>query len=154
MFTNFVYICWLTNKFYWNTVLLIKHIWIMHLFLFSIFGCLTGCSLASGGWRIRYICIYCHFCINPILTGGGGVNLTPPCTKSATVSRPPLIATRFFMTFFFQVLRIFWYQVCENRTIAREVTRLLVLARRLKICTKIRILHMFMYNTHGNYWFS
>ena len=72
---------------------------------------------------------------NPILTGGG-VNLTPPCTKSATVSRPPLIATRLFMTFFFQVLRIFWYQVCENRTIGREVTRLFVLARRLKNCPK------------------
>ena len=47
-----------------------------------------------------------NFFINPILTGGG-VNLTPPCTKSATASRPPLIATRLFMTFFFQVLRIF-----------------------------------------------
>ena len=74
--------------------------------------------------------------LNPILTGGGGVNLTPPCTKSVTASRPPLIATRFFMTFFFQVLRIFWYQVCENRTIGREVTQLFVLARRLKICPK------------------
>ena len=68
---------------------------------------------------------------NPILTGGVEVNPPPPCTKSATMSRPPLIATRFFMTFFFQVLRIFWYQVCENRTIGREVTQLFVLARRL-----------------------
>ena len=94
-------------------------------------------------------------CLNPILTGGG-VNLTPPppCTKSVTVLRPPLIATRLFMTFFFQVLRIFWYQVCENRTIGREVTRRFVLARRLKNCRKICILHMFVYKTHGNYWFS
>ena len=44
--------------------------------------------------------------LNPILTGGGQFD-PPPCTKSVTVSRPPLIATRFFMTFFFQVLRIF-----------------------------------------------
>ena len=73
-------------------------------------------------------------CINPILTGG--VNLTPPCTKSATASRPPQIATRLFMTFFFQVLRIFWYQVYENRTIGREVTWRFVLARRPKICPK------------------
>ena len=76
------------------------------------------------------------FRVNPILTGGGGVNLTPPCTKSATASRPPQIATRLFMTFFFQVLRIFWYQVCENRTVGREVTRRFVLARRHKICPK------------------
>ena len=47
-------------------------------------------------------------CVNPILTGGG-VKLTPPppCTKSETASRPLLIATQLFMTFFFQVLRIF-----------------------------------------------
>ena len=44
--------------------------------------------------------------INPILTGGGGVNLTP-CTKSVTASRLPQIATRLFVSFFFQVLRIF-----------------------------------------------
>ena len=40
----------------------------------------------------------------------------PPRTKSATASRLPQIATRLFMSFFFQVLCIFWYQVCENRT--------------------------------------
>ena len=72
---------------------------------------------------------------NPILTGGGG-QFDPPCTKSATVSRPPQIATRLFMTFFFQVLRIFWYQICENRTIGREVTWRFVLTRRHKICPK------------------
>ena len=72
--------------------------------------------------------------LNPILTGGGGVNLTPPppCTKSATTSWLPQIATRLFMSFFFQVLRIFWYQVWENRTIGREVTWHFVLARDLK----------------------
>ena len=72
---------------------------------------------------------------NPILTGGGG-QFDPPCTKSTTASRPPQIATRLFMTFFFQVLRIFWYQVSENRTVGREVTRRFVLARRHKICPK------------------
>ena len=30
----------------------------------------------------------------------------------------------------------FWYQVCENRTVGREVTRRFVLARRHKICPK------------------
>ena len=60
--------------------------------------------------------------LNPILTGGGGggVNLTPPppCTKSATASRPPQIVTRLFMTLFFQVLRIFWYQsVARSRDV-------------------------------------
>ena len=75
--------------------------------------------------------------LNPILTGGGGGSIwPPPCTKSLTAVRPPQIATRLFMSFFFQVLRIFWYQVCENRTIGREVTQRFVLARRLKICPK------------------
>ena len=73
--------------------------------------------------------------VNPILTGGGSI-WPPPCTKSATASRPPQIAKRLFMTFFFQVLRIFWYQVCENRTVGREVTWRFVLARRHKICPK------------------
>ena len=102
------------------------------------------CALLACYWYAdmigRCVKLYPHLLrilapINPILTGGG-VNLTPPCTKFATVSRPPLIATRLFMTFFFQVLRIFWYQVCENRTIGREGTQLFVLARRLKNCPK------------------
>ena len=74
--------------------------------------------------------------VNPILTGGGGSIWPPPCTKSATAARPPQIATRLFTSFFFQVLRIFWYQVCENQTIGREVTWRFVLARRHKICPK------------------
>ena len=45
--------------------------------------------------------------VNPILTGGGGgvggrQFDPPPCTKSATVSRPPLIATRFSWLFSFK----------------------------------------------------
>ena len=72
---------------------------------------------------------------NPILTGGGG-QFDRDCSKSATAARPPQIATCLFMSFFFQVLRIFWYQVSENQTIGREVTQRFVLARRLKICPK------------------
>ena len=68
-------------------------------------------------------------------TGGGQFD-PPPCMKSATASRPPQITTRLFITFFFQVLRIFWYQVCENRTVGREVTWRFVLARGHKICPK------------------
>ena len=69
----------------------------------------------------------------------GGGQFDPPPYEISTVS-----IARDIMTFFFQVLRIFWYQVCD-RTIGREVTRLFVLARRLKM-PKIRILHMFMYH--------
>ena len=90
---------------------------------------------------------------NPILTGGG-VNLTPPCTKSVTASRPPQIATRLFVTFFFQVLRIFWYQVCENRTIGREGHVTFCTRTSAQNLPKIRILLMFVYKTHGNYWIS
>ena len=71
----------------------------------------------------------------PYLNWGGG-QFDPPCTKSVTAAQPPQIATRLIMSFFFQVLRIFWYQVCENRTIGREVTWRLVLACRHKIRPK------------------
>ena len=82
--------------------------------------------------------------LNPILTGGGG-SIWPP---------PPLLSCfHAFMTFFFQVLRIFWYQVCENRTVGRKVTWRFVLARRQKICPKSAFCR-FVYKTHGNYWFS
>ena len=56
------------------------------------------------------------------------------------------------MSFFFQVLCIFWYQVCENQTIGREVTWCFVLARQHKICPK-SVFCMLVYKTHGNYWF-
>ena len=94
-----------------------------------------------------------HF--NPILTGGGGGSIWPPPVRNPRLprDRPPQIATRLFMSFFFQVLRIFWYQACENRTIGREVTWRFVLARRHKICPKSAFC-MFVYKTHGNYWFS
>ena len=75
--------------------------------------------------------------LNPILTGGGGGGTPPPlheirdCLATAADRDTPV-----FMTFFFQVLRIFWYQVCENRTVGREVTWRFVLARRHKICPK------------------
>ena len=83
--------------------------------------------------------------INPILTGGGGVNLTPPLHEIRDWVATAADRDASFYDFFFQVLRIFWYQVCENRTIGRKVTRLFVLARRLKICPKSAILHMFVY---------
>ena len=98
---------------------------------FFLFRCVALCG-RSG-----------HRCLNPILTGGGGGQFDPPCTKSTTASRPPQIATRLFMTFFFQVLRIFWYQVCENWTIGREVTWRFVLSRRHKICPKSAFCIMF-----------
>ena len=60
------------------------------------------CSMPPTSWEEM------KMDFNPILTGGGGGKIDPPpCTKSATASRPPQIATRLFMTFFFQVLRIF-----------------------------------------------
>ena len=67
---------------------------------------------------------------NPILTGGPP---PPPvqirdCLVTAADRDTP------FHDFFFQVLRIFWYQVCENRTIGRKVTWRFVLARWHKIC--------------------
>ena len=77
---------------------------------------------------------------NPILTGGW----VPPVWNPW----PPQIATRLFMSFFFQVLRIFWYQVCENRTIGRKVTWRFVLARRHKICPKSAFcIYVFVQNT-------
>ena len=69
-----------------------------------------------------------------IQLGGGGRSIWPPCIKSATASRPPQIATHLFRSFFFQVLLIFWYQVCETRTMGREVTWRFLLARRIKLC--------------------
>ena len=86
--------------------------------------------------------------LNPILTGGG-VNLTPPCTKSATASRPLLIATRLFMTFFFQVLRIFCLpslRKSDHRSRGHATFCTRTSAQNLP---KIRILHMFVYKTHG-----
>ena len=77
-----------------------------------------------------------NLCFNPIPTGGGGGQFDPP---------PPLhkirdcLATRLFMSFFFQVLRIFSHQVCENRTIGREVTWRFVLARRHKIAQNLHV---------------
>ena len=73
----------------------------------------------SVTWLENLCAWWCHACVtiqvaescdrelvcrglNPILTGGG-----PPCMKSATASRPPEIATRLLMSFFFEILRIF-----------------------------------------------
>ena len=72
---------------------------------------------------------------NPILSGGG-VNLTPPARNPWLPRDRRISRHAFSWLFFFQVLRIFWYQVCENRTVGREVTWRFVLARRHKICPK------------------
>ena len=104
---------------------------------FCDFFLLTSCDFIAFISSLIEVIVFLDVPINPILTGGGGGSIwPPPCTKSVTASRPPQIATRLFMTVFFQVLRIFWYQVCENRTIGREVTWRFLLARRHKICPK------------------
>ena len=77
------------------------------------------------------------YLFNPILTGGGGGGQFDPPVRNPWLPRDRRRSRqRLFMSFFFQVLRIFWYQVCENRTISREVTWRFVLARRHKICPK------------------
>ena len=81
--------------------------------------------------------------------GGGGVNLTPPAWNPRLPRNRHRSQHALFVTFFFQVLRIFWYQICENRTIGREVTWRFVLARRPKNLPKIRI---FAYVCVQNTW--
>ena len=46
----------------------------------------------------------------------------PPTTNFAAQAKPPRFQPRRFMTVFFEVLRIFWHQVCENRTSRYVVT--------------------------------
>ena len=53
--------------------------------------------------------------------GGGGAQ-KPPSTNFAVHAKPPRFQPRRFMTFFFEVLRIFWHQVCKNRTCRYGVT--------------------------------
>ena len=52
--------------------------------------------------------------------GRGGGQFDPPCTKFGLPRDRRRSRHAFFMSFFFQVLRIFWYQVCENRTIGHR----------------------------------
>ena len=92
-----------------------------------------------------------HF--NPILTGGGGGSIWPP-PPPARNPRLPQIATRLFMTFFFQVLHIFWYQVCENRDRRSRGHVTFCTRTSAQNLPEICIFHRFVYKTHENYWFS
>ena len=79
--------------FIWPVCLLTAFVIISHIFCCPYMTCLKQKQKNDYPPVVRVF--------NPILTGGGSI-WPPPCTKSATVSRPPLIATRLFMTFFFQ----------------------------------------------------
>ena len=56
---------------------------------------------------------------NPNCTGGPRRH---PLTNFAAHAKSPRFQPRCFMTFFFEVLRIFWHQVCENWTSRYGVT--------------------------------
>ena len=69
--------------------------------------------------------------LNPILTGGGSI--WPPPARNPRLPRDRRRSRHAFSWLFSFKSSIFWYQVCENRTV-REVTWRFVLARRHKIC--------------------
>ena len=52
--------------------------------------------------------------INPKKTGGGGPKRPPSTFRVITLQRAKL-SPRHFMTFFFQVSRTFWHQICDAR---------------------------------------
>ena len=84
-----------------------------------------GCSVYNISIRQSTIWQY----INPNCTGGGGLN--PNCTGGLGAPPPPprqsLPRTQNRRAFrraasWLQVLRIFWHQVCENRTSRYGIT--------------------------------
>ena len=60
--------------------------------------------------------------LNPNLPGGGGAIMAPPCCFFNGASIPLKISHSSFMTFFFQVSRTFWHQICDARGYGSEVT--------------------------------
>ena len=53
---------------------------------------------------------------------GGGAIMAPPCRFFNGASIPLKISHSSFMTFFFQVSRTFWHQICDARGYGSEVT--------------------------------
>ena len=93
--------------------------------------------------------------INPILTGGGGGGSIwpPPCTKSATASRPPQIATRLFVTFFFSSLthllipidnKLSWKYHIDN--VCKTVSRNIGIINRVKQFLPLSVLPYVIFN--------
>ena len=54
--------------------------------------------------------------------GGGGPKRPPPSTFRAITLQRTKLSPRHFMTFFFQVSRTFWHQICDARGYGSEVT--------------------------------
>ena len=74
--------------------------------------------------RNRFIPHACHLTLSLTGVGGGGSICPPPlyviCDCLATAADRDVPFHDFFLSSL--TLRIFGYQVCENRTIGREVT--------------------------------
>ena len=98
-------------------------------------------SLLFEAWFQVWALCHTYPCLNPIPRGGGGGGgqFDPPTVRNLWVPRDHRKSGHAFLwVFFFKVLRVFWHQVNENRTIGREIMWCFVLARRHKIylCTK------------------
>ena len=79
-------------------------------------------TLQSGQlWLTHFLnSQFCPF--NPKKTGGGGGLKGPPSTFRAITLQRAKLSPRHFMTFFFQVSRTFWHQICDARGYGSEVT--------------------------------
>ena len=60
--------------------------------------------------------------LSPNYTWGGGVPQMPPTTNSVAHAKPLRFQPHHLITLYFEVLRISWHQVCENRTFHYGVT--------------------------------
>ena len=80
----------------------------------------TGPNSVSTTQKINFL----KWTLNPKKTGGGGgpKRPPPPSTFRAITLQRAKLSPRHFMTFFFQVSRTFWHQICDARGYGSEVT--------------------------------
>ena len=112
--------------------------------------CILGPDLDLCGPLGRLGCgapnaVYINF--NHNCTGGGGASEAPldKCCRARTTSA--LSAARLH-DFFFEVLRVFWHQVCENRT-SRYIRSSGVTFCDQRSTRNVKFVFHFLYKTDG-----